>query len=753
MVGKKLEQNGKTLSLPGIASHAAPKGLTGFVKWLWSHRKNKKAGDPSKELSYAEGVQIVRAFLAFAARHGVGELQRFTASHVPSPSWVSKTTVPIAQANITRAAHLLRQALAVDPRTVELVGGEHWWTLRGRELTGEWIEMKKDKLKRGGNPPERVLLYVHGGAHFFSSLETHRYQIQRHARKLGARAFAPSQRLAPQYPFPCALHDVLAAYLFLIDPPRDGSVAHEPVPPEHIIVSGDSAGAGLALSLLVVLRDLGLPMPAGATLISPWVDLAHSFPSVGGDGVGDYIPPNGFIYKPDLVWPPPPNPATGLEQVLVGEEALEAQGQRVVVRIDEQVQMYCHNLLLDHPLVSPVNQGSLGGLPPLYICCGSSELLRDEIIHIAHKAANPTAYPPAERIFEQYPSQRAHYEQRYPPTKVQLQVFDGGCHVVTTLSVTSLAKYMYRGAANAALFYLAAAAARAQRHGLTTHGSSTGKAHTHRGMHAKASLKTPAPADAAATHSAVNPAAPVVPHLVAADHAAANARVHSGDDSDSESDVSIANTESSASSVSTTADADGAGAGAVGEVAENVPPQRVTATGHLPAFSAPSTGGTPLATGSMIRLRVSLHGVIRALEPADELPGCLMRPDDIGRLHAGPVRKWLAQRREWDERYAKELAHFRALKAADRARAEQGGYLLGQFSSERPPLGSVAGWWDEKLAKEAARSVDEVGEKTSATMALSMWSGISARPDEEVAGDAQVKETKARVSGEAVRTA
>lgn len=74
--------------------------------------------------------------------------------------------------------------------------------------------------------------------------------------------------------------------------------------------------------------------------------------------------------------------------------------------------------------------------------CGGSELLHDEIIHVAHKAANPASYPPAQRIFEQYPSQKAHYEQDYPPTKVQLQVFDGGCHVATTLSVTSLAKYV-----------------------------------------------------------------------------------------------------------------------------------------------------------------------------------------------------------------------------------------------------------------------------------------------------------------------
>ncbi|GAA5917728.1 hypothetical protein JCM8208_001892, partial [Rhodotorula glutinis] len=84
MAAKSLEDNVKSLSLAGVASHTAPKGASGFFKWLWAHRRNKKHGDPAKELVYAEGVQIVRAFLAFAAKHGVGELQRFTASHVPT---------------------------------------------------------------------------------------------------------------------------------------------------------------------------------------------------------------------------------------------------------------------------------------------------------------------------------------------------------------------------------------------------------------------------------------------------------------------------------------------------------------------------------------------------------------------------------------------------------------------------------------------------------------------------------------------
>jgi acetyl esterase/lipase len=79
---------------------------------------------------------------------------------------------------------------------------------------------------------DKVILYIHGGgksdlllrslplfegnnelictsndglAYFFSSLDTHRYQMQRHARLLGGRVFAPSYRLAPQYPFVRAL--------------------------------------------------------------------------------------------------------------------------------------------------------------------------------------------------------------------------------------------------------------------------------------------------------------------------------------------------------------------------------------------------------------------------------------------------------------------------------------------------------------------------------------------------------------------
>ena len=89
---------------------------------------------------------------------------------------------------------------------------------------------------------------------------------------------AINYRLSPQYPFPCAIQDALAAYLYLIRPPPEAK--HKPVKPEHIVIMGDSAGGGLSLATLQVIRDSGLPQCGGGVLISPWCDLNHTFPSI-----------------------------------------------------------------------------------------------------------------------------------------------------------------------------------------------------------------------------------------------------------------------------------------------------------------------------------------------------------------------------------------------------------------------------------------------------------------------------------------
>ena len=75
-------------------------------------------------------------------------------------------------------------------------------------------------------------------------------------------------RLAPETRFPGPLHDAVAAYLRLVEDLL--------IPPENILVAGDSAGGGLSLALLMYLRDNAYPLPAGAILMSPWVGTFHT---------------------------------------------------------------------------------------------------------------------------------------------------------------------------------------------------------------------------------------------------------------------------------------------------------------------------------------------------------------------------------------------------------------------------------------------------------------------------------------------
>ncbi|SPO21988.1 uncharacterized protein UTRI_01978_B [Ustilago trichophora] len=365
---------------------------------------------------------------------------------------------------------------------------------------------------------QRVMLYFHGGGYYFGSLATHRYQIVRYARKFGGKCFAPIYRKAPQYPWPCALQDAVASYLYLIDPPKGAK--HTAVDPKKLVVAGDSAGGGLTLALLTVIRDMGLPAPAGAVLISPWCDMTHSFPSILQNTATDIIPPYGFIHKPSTLWPINATPPVSEEKkqekgksdseqeprrkVPVGVEednndrkddtepaARKSQdggnltSSRVSVEsksapahkngvppapdllwsdpinihrsdaskddieLREQIQLYATNDQLTHPLCSAVLSGSLGGLPPLYILAGDAEVLRDEIVYLAHRAAHPDRYPLRKDLLDHCARSRENAEKYdSQPTKVHLQIYDQMCHVLTAFAFTSQSRFAYRGVAS-----------------------------------------------------------------------------------------------------------------------------------------------------------------------------------------------------------------------------------------------------------------------------------------------------------------
>jgi len=78
--------------------------------------------------------------------------------------------------------------------------------------------------------------------------------------------------------------------------------------------------------------------------------------------------------------------------------------------------------------VSPILQGSLGNLPPLYIIAGDGEVLRDEIMYLAHRAAFPQDYPTRSGVLKDSRRQKENAEKFTTPTKVHFQVFDGKIH-------------------------------------------------------------------------------------------------------------------------------------------------------------------------------------------------------------------------------------------------------------------------------------------------------------------------------------
>ncbi|MFC4950075.1 alpha/beta hydrolase fold domain-containing protein [Pseudonocardia sp. GCM10023141] len=120
---------------------------------------------------------------------------------------------------------------------------------------------------------DRFVLHVHGGGFVMGSPATARSITAGLARACHAEVLAARYRLAPEQPFPAAVDDLVAVYRRVVSRYR----------PHRLLVSGDSAGAGLVLATLAGARDAGLPMPAGAVLLSPWSDLG----SVAGSPPAD----------------------------------------------------------------------------------------------------------------------------------------------------------------------------------------------------------------------------------------------------------------------------------------------------------------------------------------------------------------------------------------------------------------------------------------------------------------------------------
>jgi acetyl esterase/lipase len=180
-----------------------------------------------------------------------------------------------------------------------------------------------------GAPADKVILYVHGGGYVSGSCNDHRGFVSKFAQSTGFITLIYEYRLAPEFPFPAALDDSLFIYRKLLE---TGYL------PTHILVTGESAGGGLCLALLLAIRDNDLQMPAAAIAISPWTDLTCSSES--------YRTKNSVSAAPLNSW-------TVLSRHYAGGQPY------------------------DLPLISPLF-GNLTGLPPLFINSGEYDELYED---------------------------------------------------------------------------------------------------------------------------------------------------------------------------------------------------------------------------------------------------------------------------------------------------------------------------------------------------------------------------------------
>ncbi len=196
-------------------------------------------------------------------------------------------------------------------------------------VPSEWF--RPAEVKRDG-----ALLYFHGGGYSIGSIDTHRDLVSRLCAAIGVPALVPDYRLAPEHPFPAQLEDARAAYRYL----------QQHHSPDRIIIAGDSAGGGLTMSTLLATRDAGEALPAGAVLLSPWVDLTGNSRTLRSNDRYD------FVRRPVLM--------AYIDRFIGGGDRRQ-------------------------PLVSPMF-GELSDLPPLLVMAGECETLLDDAKGLARRA-------------------------------------------------------------------------------------------------------------------------------------------------------------------------------------------------------------------------------------------------------------------------------------------------------------------------------------------------------------------------------
>lgn len=198
-------------------------------------------------------------------------------------------------------------------------------------IPGEWVTSSEQQTD------DTTILYVHGGGFTAGSCKTHRELAARIVEASGSRLLLIDYRLAPEFPCPAAVDDVVTAYRWLLD----SGLVHE-----QIVIAGESSGGALIIAALVKLRDAGVSQPAAAVLISPWVDLTMSGPTI--------------------------------------ESRAEVDPLTTKAGLEEASRYYLSGCDPRDPIASPLF-ADLQGLPPTLIHVGDHEILLSDSLQLAAK--------------------------------------------------------------------------------------------------------------------------------------------------------------------------------------------------------------------------------------------------------------------------------------------------------------------------------------------------------------------------------
>ncbi|MGH1366846.1 MAG: alpha/beta hydrolase fold domain-containing protein [Calditrichia bacterium] len=181
------------------------------------------------------------------------------------------------------------------------------------------------------------VFYLHGGGYIAGISAAHWYFVDQLIKKLKCTVSMYDYPLAPKQQARETLHDTLAAYNTLF---ADGGA--------RITVMGDSAGAGMSLAIVQMLRDAGLRLPERVIGLSPWMDLTMCNEEIEAIAAKDFF---------------------------LDEKYLIQAGKA-----------YAGNEALNNPLLSPVH-ADFRGLPPIHFFMGTGDILMPDTRQAVRNAA------------------------------------------------------------------------------------------------------------------------------------------------------------------------------------------------------------------------------------------------------------------------------------------------------------------------------------------------------------------------------